>query len=926
MRRLPFLVVFGFALLYYTGQATAQQTDPKPVSLIVKDTTIDVIVQELERQTGYHFYYDPAQFDSLRINIVINNQPLQKTLEQIFEHTEFRFTILADQQYVLITKGTVIHTALPAGFFAQAMKDTARREQASLPDYGDKKKVRADASIENKLFEIGSKTSNTGPGNVTVAGHIRNLKSGEPIVGATITVLNSSTGTATDQYGYFSLTLPKGRYVLNVQGIGMKDTKRQIMLYAGGKLDIDMEERVISLKEVIVSAQKLANIRNVQMGTERLTIRAIKQIPTAFGEADILKAVLTLPGVKSVGEASTGFNVRGGSADQNLILFNDATIYNPSHFFGFFSAFNPEIVKDVELYKSSIPAKYGGRLSSVLDISGREGNKKEFTGSAGLGLITSRFNIEGPIKKEKTSFILGGRTTYARWLLNLLPDEYENSKASFYDVNLHISHQFNNKNNLYITGYTSKDRFNLNNDTTYGYNNNNVSIKWKHLFSNKLTGIFTAGYDRYAYHISSEKNKINAYKLGFDINQYNVKADFTWYQSPEHTVDFGVSTIRYQLHPGRYEPVGKESLIAPDEVAAEQAQESAIYLSEKWNITPAFSLQAGVRYSLYHYLGPGNINTYAPGLPKNEDNLVEVKRYGKGDVIHTYHGPEWRLSARYAITPSFSVKAGYNSLRQYIHMLSNTTAISPTDIWKLSDPNIKPQYGDQVSFGLYKNFRSNSIETSVEVYYKRIKDYLDYKSGATLVMNDHIETDVIGTKGRAYGLELMVKKQNGKLNGWISYTYSRIELKMDDANSGEIINRGEYYPANYDKPHDVTMVGNYRFTHRFSISLNATYSTGRPVTLPIGRYYYGGSWRALYADRNSYRIPDYFRTDFAMIVEGNHKVKQKTHNSWTFGLYNITGRKNPYSVYFTSENGRINGYRLSIFGNIIPFVNYNIRF
>lgn len=926
MRRLPFLVVFGVFLLCLAGTAQARQAEPKPVSIILSDTSIKAIVEELERQSGYHFYYDPAKFDSLRISLAINSQPLSKALEQLFENTDFHFTILPARQCVFITKGVGIRPELPDGFFAKAVKDTAGKGLAAVPDYGDKKKIRADASIENKLFEIGSKANSGGPGNVTVAGHVRNIKTGEPIVGASITIPNTSIGTATDQYGYFSLTIPKGRHVLNIQGIGMKDTKRQIMLYTGGELNINMEDRVISLKEVIVSAQKMANIRNVAMGTERLTIRAIKQVPTAFGEADILKAVLTLPGVKSVGEASTGFNVRGGSADQNLILFNDATIYNPSHFFGFFSAFNPDVVKDVELYKSSIPAKFGGRLSSVLDISSREGNKKEVTGTAGIGLLTSRINIEGPIKKEKTSFILGARTTYARWLLNLLPDEYENSKASFYDVNLHISHQFDKKNNLYITGYTSKDRFNLNSDTTYGYSNNNVSVKWKHLFNNKLTGFLTAGYDRYAYFIQSEKNKVNAYKLGFDINQFNVKTDFTWYLNPDHTIDFGASTIRYKLHPGKYQPLGNESLIALDEVAAEQAQESGIYLSEKWNVTPAFTIQAGARYSFYQYLGPANINAYAPNLPKNPDNVVEVKTYGKGDVIQTYGGPEWRLSARYAISSSFSVKAGYNSLRQYIHMLSNTTAISPTDIWKLSDPNIKPQRGDQVSLGLYKNLRSNSIETSVEVYYKRIKDYLDYKSGASLVMNDHIEADVIGTKGKAYGVEVMVKKQNGKLNGWISYTYSRILLKMDDPNTGETINRGEEYPANYDKPHDVTMVGNYRFTHRFSISLNTTYSTGRPVTLPIGRYYYGGSWRALYADRNSYRIPDYFRTDFAMIVEGNHKLKQKFHNSWTFGLYNLTGRKNPYSVYFTSENGRVNGYKLSIFGSIIPFINYNIRF
>jgi hypothetical protein len=706
----------------------------------------------------------------------------------------------------------------------------------------------------------------------------------------------------------------------------MKDTRRQVMVYSTGNFDIDMDERVTSLKEVIVSAQKLANVRNVQMGIDRLTIKAIKQVPTAFGEADILRAVLMLPGVKTVGEASTGFNVRGGSADQNLILFNDATIYNPSHFFGFFSAFNPEVVKDVELYKSSIPAKFGGRLASVLDISSREGNKKNFAGTAGIGLLTSRVTIEGPIKKDKTSFILGGRTTYANWLLQFLPSEYKHSKASFYDVNLNISHQFNKKNNLYITGYLSKDRFNLNSDTTYGYSNHNVSVKWKHTFSNKLTMVLTGGYDHYNYGIYSDKDSLFAYKMKFDINQYNFKSDFNWYINANHTVDFGVSSIRYRLHPGTYEPNSKQSLVVTDNMETEHALESAAYISEKWNITNALSLQAGLRYSIYNFLGPKTVNEYTPGLPITENNLVQSKTYDKNKFIHTYHGPEYRLAIRYSLTSSFSLKAGYNSLRQYIHVLSNTTAISPTDIWKLSDPNIKPQYGDQVSFGLYKNFKSNTIETSAEVYYKRIKNYLDYKSGAQLVLNHHIETDVISTKGKAYGVELMVKKQNGKLNGWISYTWSRILLKMDDSTAGEIINGGKYYPANYDKPNDITMVGNYRFSHRFSVSMNITYSTGRPITLPIGRFYYAGSWRALYADRNAYRIPDYFRTDLSMNIEGNHKVHQKTHNSWTIGIYNLTGRKNPYSVYYVSENGAINGYKLSIFGNAIPFVNFNIRF
>ncbi|HEY8896937.1 MAG TPA: TonB-dependent receptor, partial [Niastella sp.] len=751
MRKLPLLILF-FSAFLITGLSTSAQSGSRKVSIELKDAPIDSLVNELETQTGYHFYYDPAQFDSLRVSLSVSNISLQRVLELVFANSDYHFAIPENQTYVLLTKGAIIKTALSPGYFS----GTTDSLQGATPAYGDKKKTRIDASIENKLFEIGIRNNSPGTGGVAMAGYVRNIKTGEPVAGAIITLTNPAVTVATDQYGYYSITLPKGRHLLTIQGIGMKDTRRQVMVYSTGNFDIDMDERVTSLKEVIVSAQKLANVRNVQLGIDRLSIKAIKQVPTAFGEADILKAVLMLPGVKTVGEASTGFNVRGGSADQNLILFNDATIFNPSHFFGFFSAFNPDVVKDVELYKSSIPAKYGGRLSSVLDISSREGNKKNFAGTAGIGFLTSRFTIEGPIKKDKTSFILGGRTTYANWLLQFLPDQYKHSKASFYDVNLNISHQFNKNNNLYITGYLSKDRFNLNNDTTYGYGNGNVSVKWKHTFSNKLTMVLTGGYDHYDYNIYSDKDSLFAYKLKFDINQFNFKSDFNWYINANHTIDFGISSIRYHLHPGTYEPNGKQSLVEKDEMEAEQALESAAYISEKWNITDELSLQAGLRYSVYNYLGPKTVNEYTPGLPITEDNQVASTTYEKNKFIHTYHGPEYRLALRYILTQSLSVKAGYNSLRQYIHVLSNTTAISPTDIWKLSDPNIKPQYGDQVSFGLYKNFKSNTIETSAEVYYKRIKDYLDYKSGAQLILNHHIETDVMSTKGKAYGLELMV--------------------------------------------------------------------------------------------------------------------------------------------------------------------------
>ena len=687
-----------------------------------------------------------------------------------------------------------------------------------------------------------------------------------------------------------------------------------------------MQEQVTSLKEVTISAEKVANVKSVEMGVNKLDIKSIKQIPTAFGEADVLRVVLTLPGVQSVGEATTGFNVRGGAADQNLILYNDATIYNPSHFFGFFSAFDPDIVKNIELYKSTVPEKYGGRLSSVLEVTDRDGNKKLYTGSAGIGLLTSRLNVEGPIIKDKTSFIFGGRTTYSDWLLSALPDAYKHSSASFYDLNLGITSQLGDKNTIYLMGYLSSDKFRLNSDTAYGYQNKNANIKWKHNFNNKLYSVVLVGIDHYDYNISSTANAVNGYQLNFGVNQYNFRTDFTYYVNPKNTIDFGVSSIYYKLNPGDEEPDGAKSLVVPQVVPQEQALESAIYLGDKYDITPDLSVSAGIRYALYAYLGPQTVDHYAPNLPKESLNVLDSTTYGKNKVINTYGGPEVRVSARYNLSDDVSLKAAYNTMHQFIHLLSNTTAISPTDTYKLSDPNIKPQFGQQVSLGLYRNAKANTIEMSVEVYYKKIQNYLDYKSGATLLLNDHIEQDVINTQGKAYGVEFLVRKTAGKLNGWISYTYSRTFLKQDDPYAGELINGGNYYPANYDKPNDFNFTGNYRVSHRFSVSLDVTYSTGRPITLPIAKYDYGGSERVYYSDRNAYRIPDYFRTDLSMNIEGNHKVHQLTRNSWSIGIYNLTGRANAYSTFFQERGEAINGYQLSIFARPIPFVNYNIRF
>ncbi|MCF2445605.1 TonB-dependent receptor [Dyadobacter sp. CY345] len=917
-----FTLLLSFVLLSQLswGQSV---TEPR-ISMRLDSARFNDFVKDVERQTGYFFYYDAARFDSLTIDLEVKDQTIRTVLEQVFRGSDFTYAIDAYKR-VYITEGQKIITQFQPGLFNPNSGDGNEAITYATPDNAAQEKLLSTA--ESKVHDIGIKRYKITPGNSSITGYIRSAVTGEPVVGAAIFIESPSIGVTTDALGFYSLTIPRGKQKLKIKSFGMRETQRQVILYSDGKLDIEMRESVIALKEVSVKAGMDKNVVGTQMGQVKLTIKDLKQVPTVFGETDLLRTVLTLPGVKSVGENSTGLNVRGGSTDQNLIQFNDAVIYNPSHLFGFFSAFNPDILKDVELYKSTIPSKFGGRLSSVLDINSRDGNKKKFVASGGIGLVTGRLTVEGPIIKDKTSFIIGGRSTYSSWLLGRLDDaKYNNSSASFYDVNANISHEINEKNSIYLTGYMSKDRFKLFGDTTYSYQNQLASIKWKHTFNTKLYGEFTASHSKYNYQMESQGLPLNAFDLKFDINQSQFKADFNYVLHPKHTLDFGVSSIYYKLHPGLFSPKGGESLVIQEELQQEQALESAIYLEDKFEVNPRLSITAGLRYSFYQYLGPRTVNKYVPGFPIDKIYEDGTQEYAAGKKIKGYGGPEYRLSLRYTIYDNLALKVSYNTLRQYIHLLTNTMTVSPTDIWKLSDQFIKPQTGDQISVGLYKNLRGNKIEVSLEGYYKNIQNFLDYKGGDSLIMNPRIEAAVLGTRGKAYGVEFMVKKLTGKLNGWLGYTYSRTLLRALDRESPDAPNKGNYYPSNYDKPHDFTMITNYRLSHRFSISFNFTYSTGRPYTPPIGKYIIDGAQRVYYADRNQFRIPDYYRTDLAVNIEGNHRVKKLAHSSWTLAVYNLLGRKNPSSVYFQTQNGMVNGYQLSIFGQPIPTITYNFRF
>ena len=914
-------------MLLFCKTAGAQITPGQlKISGTFEHVLFDDFVDTIEYAHQIQFYFSPDWTDSLFVDGEFNNTALSQVLTSIFYQTGLSAIYPANK--VIVTKEYSVRTELPFNFF-DSQFEPQEKPVAAIFDF---EKISNEgeivkSTIETQLIEIGARSGITGAGDATVAGHIREAKSGEPLIGAVIYVEDPWIGVASDAFGYYSITLPKGKHALKLQSIGMKNTQRQVLLNGNGNLDIDLEEDVIPLKEVIIEAEKDINITGMQMGHEKLDIKTIRQVPSALGEADILKITITLPGVQTVGEGATGFNVRGGSVDQNLMLFNEAPIYNTSHLFGFFSVFNPDVIRNVELYKSGIPAHFGGRISSIFNVSMRDGNKKKFSGSGGISPVTGKLTFEGPIVKDKTSFIIGLRSTYSDWMIKQIPDaSLKNSTASFYDITGRISHDFNEKNSLFISGYYSGDKFSLNSDSLYDYNNTNASIQWKHIFKTKLYGVFTGLYSKYGYNMGSTANPVNAFKIGYDINQSGVKADFSYFPNSRHKIDFGVQSNYYSLNSGSYLPVGEQSIVEPQILETEQGIESALYISDRFEFSRKFSIYAGLRYSLYSYLGPKTVYQYQPGKPLSPETTTGERKYDDGEMIETYHGPEYRFSLRYSVGDQSSLKLSFNRMRQYIHMISNTAAISPLDIWKLSDSYIRPQVGDQISIGYYKNFRHNTVEASAEIYYKKNRDMLEYKGGAELILNEQLETNLIRGQGKSYGVEILFKKKTGKFNGWVSYTYSRSLIQANGTYLEEQINGGEYYPTNYDKPHDFTLVSNYKFSRRFSFSTNFTYSTGRPITYPVAKYLYEGSSRVHYSDRNQFRIPDYYRLDISVNIEGNHKIKKLAHSSWTLAVYNLTGRKNVYSIYFVTESGHVNGYKLSIFGQAIPTITYNFKF
>jgi len=900
------------------SRISAQQT----VSMSKDSIAIEALLKFLETNSSYRIYSDIDS--SFTVFAGASDVSPVELLKNALSGTSYNVSVYDKNLFIL--KGDELDTNLSPVFkYRMQLQDAISGNRIQTERAGSANF----ANSENLVYAVGDPFLKNIPNEVALKGKVVDSKTKEPLPGINIILKDPYIAATTDINGNYSIRLPSGRVQLDITGFNIKASRRQLMLYDSGTINFELIEEIYQLDEVAIIAQRTDNVKSIQLGTEKLQASKIKNIPTALGEVDILRVIQSLPGVKTVGEASTGYNVRGGATDQNLILLNNGTIYNPNHLFGLFSAFSSDMVKEAELYKSSIPAQYGGRISSVLDITGKEANKEKFTGSAGIGLVTSRLALEIPVIKNRTSVLLTGRTTYSDWILKQLPEKsgYNHGTAGFNDFGTVISHQFNDRNYLYVYGYYGHDRFDFSPEQKYAYNNMNASVKWKRLFNNKFIGSFAVGFDHYDYMNIDSTNLANAFKLSFNINQTFAKADFT-YDLGKHKMNFGFKSMLYDINPGVYEPEGVNSIVKFDELQREKALESAIYVEDQWDVTDKFSVTAGIRYSIYNALGPRTYNEYNPDMLPYETTIIDTLHAKSGQVFKTYMGPEFRLSARYIIADNLSVKAGFNTMRQYIHKLSNTVIMSPTDTWKLSDANIRPQKGWQAATGLYYNASKKIWLASMEVYYKRMNDYLDYRSGALLLMNHHIETDVINTEGYAYGIEFSVKKEVGKLNGWVNYSYSRTFLRQSDKLIANPVNHGNWYPTDYDKPHDFKFTGNYKFTQRYSCSLNVDYSTGRPTTVPAGKYFNHtlGVVQVFYTDRNTYRIPNYFRTDLSFNIEPSHKLTLLTYSSVSFGVYNLTGRSNAYSIYYVSEEGQIKGYKLSIFGTPIPFITYNIKF
>ncbi|MDR6809634.1 hypothetical protein J2Y45_006712 [Dyadobacter sp. BE34] len=748
----------------------------------------------------------------------------------------------------------------------------------------------------------------------TIAGTVKDAATGETLIGATVSVKQlPATGTVTNEYGFYSLSLPPGAYTLIYSLVGFSEKALEILLVSDQKLDIALSDQATTLNEVVITANKNDKVSSTQMGAEKLNITEISTVPVLFGERDPLKVLQLLPGIKSSGDGGSGFYVRGGATDQNLILLDEAPVYNASHLLGFFSTFNADAIKDMTVYKGGMPAQYGGRLSSVLDIKMNEGNNRDYEVSGGIGLISAKLNVEGPIQKDKSSFLLSARRTYADVFLRA-SSEYRDYRLYFYDLNAKLNFSLGEKDRLYVSGYFGKDDMGMGETFGLQWGNATATVRWNHIFNRKLFSNTSLIFSNYDYNVAIQ-NGGNQFDIFSQIRDYNLKQEFQWFPNNKNTVRFGVNAIHHTITPGEVTPTGSSSINA-SELQKRFAWENALFASNSWQVSSRLNLTYGLRINAFSAVGEGDFYTVT-----SAGMVIDTLHYDKGQVAKTYLNLEPRLSASYQLGELASVKASYVRNVQNLHLISNSTASNPTDKWIASNNNIKPEISDQVSLGYYRNLVENQYELSTEIYYKTMQNQIDYRNGANIFSNfDAIETQLLFGKGRAYGSEWQLKKKSGKLTGWISYTLSKTERKIDGINSNL------WYNARQDRTHDVALVGIYQLNNKWTLSANWVYYTGNAITFPAGKYQVDGQTAYYYTKRNGYRMPDYHRLDLGatMKLSDRKNLKQEL----AFSLYNAYGRENTYMIEFRDSEsipGRTEAVQTALF-KFIPSISYNFKF
>lgn len=916
--KIKYLVIL--ILSFFEVIVLSQNEEKSFVSGNLYNVTFDELVSLIELQTSCKVFYDTAQTKDIIVNMLLSNMPVEKVIRKAVENSDLTYTIIKESIYIYM--GTPILTD-----FTLKMDTT---DAVKLP-IQDKSEINTQNKFSKKLqaevvekIVIGSKIDNANK-MVTVTGRLQKKETGEPLDGVTVYFETTGKGAITDHRGAVTFNLLPGKYRIILNHIGVEEKKVDLDVRNSGIFFVELDKKLISIKEVTVVTSLNRQLNSLNTGFENMAYGDLKEVPPMLGERDILKAVQMLPGVLNAGEGTTGLYIRGGTADQNHVYFNHIPIYNTSHLFGFFSSFNGEIINDVNMYKSHIPANYGGRISSILELNSKIGNRKNFKMRGGISPISTNVVAELPIKKERGSLIASYRTSYTDYLLSRVESPiYKKSSGGFYDFVLSGNYSLAETSTLNATFYASSDQFNLGEVSEYVYSNRGYSIVWEKLISAKVKSEVLVTQSKYNYEFISKENKSFGFKNNYAINHSEVKTQLMLNTSEKHSLNMGLGAVYYKIDRGDILPI-ENSVLSPLKLQNEQALEGAIFFSDQYRVSEKLKLYLGLRYVLYAHLGPQSVNMYATGMPQSVESVEKVVEFAQNEPTKYYNSPEIRFSLNYRMNINNALKFSFDQNRQYLYMVTNTNAISPQDQWKLSDYNLKPASGNQISIGYYRTVNYPSLSVSLEIYGKNMKNVLQYKDGAELISQPNIETEVLQGEQKSYGAELLIKKDKGNLSGWIAYAYSRSFMQVDDTYGWNRINNGKRYPTDYDKPHSLNIFTSIRANRRISLSSTIVYSTGRPITYPKAYYYVNSIPVFDYSDRNSGRIPDYFRLDAALNFEGNLRRNKFIHSWWSIGVYNLTGRKNAYSVFFRSDEKGFSGNKLSIIGVPVLSVTWNFK-